>query len=136
MKKVLGVILPAIVACGININFADAQSYRNQFGITSDNDLYTSYRNDRYYTDGTVFNFTHALSFSKATNPNLITKTVEFEFGQRIYNPYSPDVPSPSAQDRPFTAYLFGGASMNWFYESESTIKVDAQIGTIGPHAL
>ena len=129
-------MLTAIVACSINIHFADAQSYRNQFGITSDNDLYTSYKNDRYYTDGTVFNYTHALDFSKGTNPNLVTKTVEFELGQRIYNPYSPDVPDAAAQDRPFTAYLFGGASLNWFYVSESAIKLNAQIGTIGPHAL
>lgn len=136
MKKVLGVMLWALGACSMSIQFAEAQSYRNQFGITSDNDLYTSYKNDRYYTDGTIFNFTHAMGFSKATSPNLVTKTLELELGQKIYNPYSPNVPDPYKQDRPFTGYLYGGASLNWLFVSESAIKLTAQIGTIGPAAM
>lgn len=129
----------------MSLQKARAQSYKDQFTFTEDNDQYVNPSHDRYYTDGTVFNFTHALNRPKVRDSSLVKKILEFEFGQRIYNSYSADarhiyngdlVFKPYFEDRPFTAYLFAGASMNWLYANESALKFNAEIGTIGPAAL
>ncbi|MFI5158757.1 MAG: lipid A-modifier LpxR family protein, partial [Sphingobacteriales bacterium] len=62
-----------------------AQEYKNQFSIETDNDQYINPYHDRYYTDGTIFTFTHATHH--ADTGNLVKKTVEYQFGQQLYNP-------------------------------------------------
>jgi len=128
----------------ISISNLYAQDYKNQLTITSDNDQYVNPNHDRYYTDGIVFNFTHALRHRSADS-SLAKKTIEYEFGQRIYNSYTASAfrpPSAPAHfknyriDRPFTAYLFAGMALNFLYKNENALKLDAELGTIGPAAL
>jgi lipid A 3-O-deacylase len=128
----------------ISISKLFAQDNRNQFTVTSDNDQYVNPNHDRYYTDGVVFNFTHALKHD-TIHSSLAKKTLEFEFGQRIYNSYTasarrlqsdPFVFQRYAIDRPFTAYLYVGAALNFLYKNENALRLDAEIGTIGPAAL
>jgi len=128
----------------INISNLYAQDYKNQFTLTSDNDQYVNPNHDRYYTDAVVFNFTHALT-APGTGSSIAKKTIEFEFGQRIYNSFTASAkrlqPNPFVFtrygiDRPFTAYLFAGAALNFLYKNENALKLNAEIGTIGPAAL
>lgn len=128
----------------ISIGSLYAQNYRNQFTLTVDNDQYVNPNHDRYYTDGLIFNFAHALNHS-TLNSRLAKKILEFEFGQKIYNSYTASafrLPAAPANyknyriDRPFTAYLFAGAALNLLYKNENALRLDAQIGTIGPAAL
>ena len=128
----------------ISIGNLYAQDYKNQFTLTSDNDQYVNPNHDRYYTDAVVFNFTHALT-APGTGSSLAKKTIEFEFGQRIYNSFTASAkrlqPNPFVFtrygiDRPFTAYLFAGAALNFLYKNENALKLNAEIGTIGPAAL
>ncbi len=128
----------------ISISSLYAQDYKNQFTLTSDNDQYVNPNHDRYYTDGIVFNFTRALKHD-VLHSSLAKKILEFEFGQRIYNSYTASArrlqPDPFVFkryriDRPFTAYLFAGAALNLLYKNENALKLDAEIGTIGPAAL
>jgi len=121
-----------------------AQDYKDQISVTADNDQYLNPSHDRYYTEGAFLGFTHALKKPTAGS-KLFKKTLEFEFGQRIYNSYTasarrlqpdPFVFLPYAVDRPFTAYLYAGASMSWLYNNEDVLKATAQLGTIGPAAL
>jgi lipid A 3-O-deacylase len=124
----------ALIFSGSNLVYA--QNYKNQFTLITDNDMYINPNHDRYYSDGTYFNFTHAINRSNKDSSNLIKKTIEFEFGQKIYTGLSGHIYSPYRIDRPFTGYLFANSSLNWLYKDEDALKFTAEIGTIGPAAL
>ena len=115
---------------------ATAQNYKNQFTLFTDNDMYIDPNHDRYYSDATYFNFTRAADMNSISNPDIIKKTIEFEFGQKIYTAESGHVYPPYHIDRPFTGYLFGNVAWNWLYKDEDAVKFTAEVGTIGPAAL
>ena len=112
-----------------------SQTYQNEVGAMTDNDVYIAYMQDRYYTNGIFAYHRHALDQDKMTG-RLEKKTVEFEAGQKIFNPYSANAPDASLHDRPFTAYLYGGMALNLFYKKEDILRLSAQLGIIGPGAL
>lgn len=118
----------------LSVNALYAQDYKNQVTLTSENDQYINPDHDRYYTDATMFTLTHALRHH--SDSSLVKKILELQFGQQIYNPRTADANRVSKIDRPFTGYLFAGASLNWLYKNESALKITAQLGTIGPNAL
>src|ERR1700744_1029548 len=140
----------AIAFCLISIGFGIhplyAQNFKNQISVNDDNDQYINPNHDRYYTSGDMATFTHAIARDRIKDSSIIKKTFEIEGGQRIYNSYTADafegpqkdpfVFQPWHEDRPFTAYLFGGFTYNWFYANENTLRFNAEIGTIGPDAL
>jgi len=114
---------------------AYGQTYKNEVGAMTDNDVYIAYMQDRYYTNGIFGYHRHALDQDKLTG-NIEKKVIEFEAGQKIYNPYSANAADVSLHDRPFTAYLYGGVALNLFYKKEDILRVSAQLGIIGPGAL
>lgn len=114
---------------------AFGQTYKNEAGATSDNDVYIAFLKDRYYTNGLLLHYRHALK-QKTDSSNLKKRIIEFEIGQKVFSPYSAQAPNPAKHDRPFTAYLYMGSTLNWFYANESVLKLTAQIGTIGPNAF
>ena len=63
-----------------------AQGKTKEFGFISDNDLYTSSKNDMYYTNGLELFFRY---LSKNENEKINKKITEFRVGQFIYNPRS-----------------------------------------------
>ena len=116
------------------------QTHGNEIGAETDNDSYLLQGSDRYYTDGIFLYFRHALPV-KAENTSLANKVLGFEAGQKIFNPQSGSVfingaDQPGLVDRPFAAYLYFGANLNLLYKDESNLKLDAQIGFIGPDAF
>jgi lipid A 3-O-deacylase len=115
-----------------------AQTYINEIGIESDNDSYLLRRSDNYYTDGIFVYYNHALAVD--ANSALQNKVLGFEAGQKIFNPQSGSInyygfDDPSYIDRPFAAYLYVGSTLNFLYKDESSLKLGAQIGMIGPSA-
>lgn len=145
-KKSLLTALLCSILTGAGIQPLYAQNNKDQITITDDNDQYLNPNHDRYYTSGDIATYTHAISRDKIKDSSIVKKTFEIEGGQRIYNSYTADTfKGPQAdpfvyqewhEDRPFTAYLFGGVSFNWFYKNENTLKFNAEIGAIGPMAL
>ena len=116
-------------------SIANAQLYRNEIGLKSDNDSYLGQGSDRYYTNGLFISFRHALEQKKL--PQHLEKiTYELSLGQKIFNPYSGFAPDPVTQDRPFAGYLYAEAAVNWFYSNESIVKTSLQIGTTGKNSL
>jgi lipid A 3-O-deacylase len=111
-----------------------AQQYKDQLTIESDNDQYVNPNHDRYYTDGTILTFTHAMHHTDTGN--LVKKIMEYQLGQQLYNPSTAHIYKPSLFDRPFTGYLFGSVAINWLYADESAFKLTAQLGSIGPNSL
>ena len=55
-----------------------------EIGFISDNDLYTSSKNDMYYTNGLELFYRF---LSKNDNEKINKKITEFRIGQYLYNP-------------------------------------------------
>jgi hypothetical protein len=111
------------------------QAYKNEFGFKSDNDAYLFYGQDRYYTNGLFIYFRHA-SPAEKLGKRLEKFIYELTAGQKMYNPISGNVGNQAKQDRPFAAYLYAGGGAHFFYKKESVLKVNLELGTIGPDAL
>lgn len=112
---------------------AIGQGKTAEIGLITDNDLYTSSKNDMYYTNGLELFYRF---LSKNDNPKINKKITEFRIGQYIYNPRFINETAVTINDRPFTGYLFAEAGRSFFYQSESVLKTDFQLGFMGPNAL
>jgi hypothetical protein len=113
--------------------FIFGQGKTTEIGFITDNDLYTSSKNDMYYTNGLEFFYRF---LSKNENTKINKKITEFRIGQYIYNPRFINKEAVDVNDRPFTAYLFAEAGRSFFYQSESVLKTDFQLGFMGPNAF
>ncbi|PXY44882.1 lipid A deacylase LpxR family protein [Flavobacterium hydrophilum] len=113
--------------------FGFSQGKTTEIGFITDNDLYTSFKNDMYYTNGLEIFYRF---LSKNENIKINKKITEFRVGQYIYNPRFINAEAVTINDRPFTGYLFAEAGRSFFYQSESVLKTDFQIGYMGPNAL
>ena len=112
---------------------AFGQAKTSEIVLINDKDLYTSYKNDMYYTNGLELFYRF---LSKNENPKINKKITEFRIGQYIYNPRFINAEAVTINDRPFTGYLFAEAGRSFFYQSESVLKTDFQLGFMGPNAL
>jgi lipid A 3-O-deacylase len=128
----------ALILSGTSL-FAQ-KTYTNEIGAQTDNDSYLMQGSDRYYTDGYYMYFRHALSTHG--DSSLANKVLGFEFGQKIFTPQSgtianaAGVDDPQYIDRPFAAYLYVGSTLSLLYKDESSLKLSAQLGVVGPAAL
>lgn len=104
-----------------------------ELGLISDNDLYTSFKHDRYYTNGIEFYYRY---LGNSKKENVAKKITEFRIGQYMYNPQSVMAEELKYHDRPFAGYLFGEAGINTFYQDESVLKMNFQLGIIGKESL
>jgi len=111
------------------------QDYKYEVGFQTDNDSYLAQGSDRYYTNGLFLNFRFATDQAKL-KAGLAKKVVEISAGQMIFNPRSGFRPDPETQDRPFAGYLYAGAAMTWFKDTEENFKASVQLGTTGPNSL
>ena len=112
---------------------AFGQAKTTEIGFITDNDLYTSSKNDMYYTNGLELFYRF---LSKNENAKINKKITEFRIGQYIYNPRFINEEAVTINDRPFTGYLFAEAGRSFFYQSESVLKTDFQLGFMGPNAF
>jgi lipid A 3-O-deacylase len=126
-KKILFVFL--IIAS----TTAFGQGKKTEIGFISDNDLYTSSKNDMYYTNGLEF-FVRFLS--KSNSDKINKKITEFRVGQYLYNPRYINKEAVTFNNRPFAGYLFAEAGHSYFYNSESVLKADFQLGYMGQNAF
>ncbi|MXN93244.1 DUF2219 family protein [Flavobacterium sp. Sd200] len=104
-----------------------------EISIISDNDSYTSPINDQYYTNGIEFIYRY---LGNSDNEEVAKKITEFRAGQYIYSPQSVRAEDINIHDRPFAGYLFTEAGINTFYRNESVLKLNFQVGVIGPEAM
>jgi len=132
--KVKSTAFAAILMLYSSFCHPQTPEYKNEFGFRSDNDAYLAYGQDRYYTNGLAIYFRRATDQSKLSKK--LNKLVwEAEAGQKMYNPQSGSITDIAFVDRPFAAYLYAGGSVNFFFNTESSLKVSIYGGTIGPDA-
>lgn len=110
-----------------------SQNKTAEIGLILENDLYTSTVNDKYYTNG--FEIFYRF-LNKNNNPNVNKKITEFKIGQYIYNPQTIKADDFFVNDRPFAGYLFGRVGFFNYYKSENVLKLNFQMGFVGPNAF
>lgn len=110
-----------------------AQTSNAELGIITDNDLYTSSKNDMYYTNGLAIIYRYLI---KTNNPEIHKKSIDFKLGQYIYTPRYIDTDEKEKMDRPYAGYLFGELGKSVFYKNESVFKADFQIGYVGQNSF
>ena len=116
----------------LQFTIAVAQRPTFEVGILSDNDLYTSIINDKYYTNGLGFYFTY---LNKNSNSNINKSTTTFRIGQMVFTPKIRNVSTTSKVDRPPAGWIFGELKRNYFYQNENVFKIGVQVGIVGPAA-
>lgn len=133
MKKYFATAVMILIFTA-SFSYAQSTPFKNEFGFRSDNDAYLAYGQDRYYTNGLFIYFRRAVDQSKL--PEKLNKIIwEAEAGQKMYNPQSGNITDIDYVDRPFAAYLYAGGSINFLFNSENSLKITVQAGTIGPDA-
>jgi lipid A 3-O-deacylase len=125
-------ILLTILLTAATINQLSAQTRTQEFGFQSDNDSFLAQGSDRYYTNGIFLFYRRGLNFK---SDKLANKVLGIEVGQKLFNAQTGGVPDATYIDRPFAAYLYAGANMNYLFKNESNIKIGLQAGVIGPAA-
>jgi lipid A 3-O-deacylase len=125
--------LISLLVCLVSTATVFAQSHTDEIAIQTDNDSYLAQGSDRYYTDGIFIFYYHALKVKNSDNSSLANKISGYEIGQKIFNPQSGYVPGPQYIDRPFAGYLYVGSTLNLLYKNESSLKLEAQAGIVGP---
>ncbi|MEB0261482.1 MULTISPECIES: lipid A deacylase LpxR family protein [unclassified Mucilaginibacter] len=111
-----------------------AQTRGHEIGFQADNDSFLGQGSDRYYTNGFFLYYRHAADV-KRLKPNMANAVFGLELGQKIYNAQSGQLPSADFVDRPVAGYLYLGLSGNVLYKNETTVKLSAKIGMVGPAA-
>ncbi len=110
-----------------------SQNTTVEIGIVTENDLYTSSKNDQYYTNGLEIFYRY---LSKKNKPQLIKQVNQIKLGQYMYSPRNIYVDEEEMFDRPFAGYLFGEFGNTNFYTNQTVLKKYVQIGYVGPNSF
>ncbi len=108
-------------------------SQTHEFNLTLENDLYTSSKNDKYYTNGIEISYRYLNKKNWFKSDKNIS---EFQVGQYIYNPQTVNAEDVIYQDRPFAAQLFAKYSRSLFYQDGTLLQLSFTGGVIGPAAF
>jgi hypothetical protein len=109
------------------------EKFSKEISLITDNDLYTSTINDRYYTSGIFLSYRYV---SKKKNENLEKRVLEWQIGHEMYTPFKSVVRTVDEHDRPFASYLFGSFGINRVYKNNQNFKTTLQVGVIGKNAF
>lgn len=107
------------------------QSYSKEFSFSSDNDLFISYVNDKYYSSGLFLEYRYIDKKSSLKEKRIH----QWSLNQEIYTPFKSIITAREDHDRPFAGYLYVTYSV--LNASEKSSKESSfQIGVVGPMAL
>jgi hypothetical protein len=110
-----------------------SQNQGAEIGLVTDNDLYTSSKNDMYYTNGMELFYRY---LTKSENTKIHKKTTQFKVGQYIYTPRFLNSANKDIMDRPYAGYLFGEFGKTIFYTNQSVFQADLRLGYVGSNAF
>lgn len=128
------ITLFAVAICVLAGLSSQAQTRSNEIGFQSDNDSFLAQGSDRYYTNGFFINYRHGIA-PKKFGGKLANAEFGLTLGQKIFNAQSGSLPSVEFLDRPIAGYLFLNGSANLLYKDETTVKLGATLGIVGPAA-
>ncbi|AUC84737.1 DUF2219 domain-containing protein [Polaribacter sp. ALD11] len=128
MKKIT-----IILFLGFTFGVFSQKKFSKEISFITENDLYTSTYDDRYYTNGMFFSFKY---LSEEKNKNLEKKIFEWGINHEMYTPNRAVNLDIEDHDRPFAGYLYGSFSINKIYKSNQSFKTTLQLGVIGSHSF
>lgn len=109
------------------------EKFSHEISPVTDNDLYVSSFEDRYYTSGIFFTYRQLLN----SKNNLLDKRIyEWQISHKMYTPYKSIVNSPLEHDRPFAGYLYARFGVNRAYKNNQILKTSLQVGVIGSNSF
>jgi lipid A 3-O-deacylase len=114
-------------------NMYSQEKFSKEVSFITENDLYTSTYDDRYYTNGMFLSFKY---LSKEKNENLEKKIFAWEIGHEMYTPKKAITRYIKNHDRPFAGYLYGSFSIYRIYKNNQSLKTTVQLGVIGSNAF
>jgi lipid A 3-O-deacylase len=126
-KKMLFLFLP------FTLSIFSQKKFSKEIVFITENDLYTSTYDDRYYTNGMFLSFKY---LSKEKKETLEKKIFEWEIGHKIYTPNKATTLYIKNHDRPFAGYLYSSFSINRIYKNNQSFKTILQLGVIGSNAF
>lgn len=106
-------------------------SYRKEFSLVSDNDLFISYVNDRYYSSGLFFKYRYINENYQGKGKKINHWSLE----HKIFTPFKSIVIDKSQHDRPFAALLYVTKG-NLLAQKNSIRQHEFQLGIMGPGAI
>lgn len=109
------------------------EKFSKEISFVTENDLYTSTYDDRYYTNGMFLSFKY---LSKEKNETLEKKIFAWEIAHEMYTPNKSITTDLNNHDRPFAGYLYGSFSIDRIYKDNQSFKTTLQIGIIGSNAF
>jgi hypothetical protein len=109
------------------------QSRGSEVGLVTENDLYSSSKNDKYYTNGMEIFYRF---LANNDGEKVEKKIIELRVGQYIYNPKFINKGAIAVIDRPFAGYVFGAIEKSFFFKNESVFKGEIEVGFVGPNSF
>ena len=109
------------------------KKFSKEFHFISDNDLYTSTFDDRYYTSGLFLSFSY---LSKGKKEAIEKVIFEWSIGHQMFTPHKVVIKNRYQHDRPFAGYLFGSFGTHRVYNNNSSFKTSLQLGVLGSYAF
>lgn len=109
------------------------EKYSKSVSFINDNDLYTSFYRDRYYTNGMFLNYNF---MANKKGEAFDKKIYQLQVGHEMFTPYKAIVADPDLHDRPFAGHLFGKFGILKTLDENRVIRTAIQLGIVGPDAL
>ena len=109
------------------------KKFSKELRFITDNDLYTSTYDDRYYTSGLFLSFSY---LSKEKKEALEKTIFEWSVGHQMYTPHKVVLKNEYQHDRPFAGYLFGSFGIHKVYKNNTSFKISLQLGALGSSAF
>ena len=128
MKKTIFCILFLVFSA-----LASQEKFSREFKVQTDNDLYISTEEDKYYTNGLFLSYKY---LSTKKSEKLHKKIIQWSLGHEMYSPFKAVLRDPEAHDRPFAAYLFGSLSYHFIFKNNQNLKTTLQFGVLGKNAF
>lgn len=107
-------------------------NFSKEISLISDNDLYTSYYRDGYYTNGLFLTYR---TVKDDISKELPKKIYKFQAGHMMFTAVKSTLQFASTHDRPFAGYFYGAFGVSRFYKSNTIFTTDVEIGVLGPNS-
>lgn len=105
------------------------QTKQKEIRLVIENDVFTSFYRDQYYTSG-IFLHYRWLAANQIAKRKMIRSA---SFHQSIYTPELVSWDDPSKFDRPYAGVLAAYFSQEYYMDSGHYLKVTVEMGIIGP---
>ena len=107
----------------------------SEVSLLVENDVFTSFYEDSYYSSGIFARYSHVVDTSKIRS-GAIKSIRRYEFLQRIYTAKKTNWSNVELMDRPYAGTLSLAIMQDWYYDNHQYLQLKIEIGWMGPGSL